>query len=839
VNVAARPPSACGTLSRLVLCAAALFSPCTALSADRTRAAEPWPPNPPAIRARTDLYGDPLPPGAIARLGSVRMRHPPIAAWLCFSASGDQLISGDSRSIRLWDLKTGRERWRIPSAGDEIRCMVVAPDRKLMATGHVHRLRWRDVATGKELRRAGLPDMPAEGLTISADGRLLAVSGLDKRITLWDLRQGKAVRHWITARDIGRLACSPDSKRLAVHFPRGTVRLYDTATGKETVHFEADKQGIDGLAFSPNGKLLATAGGDHMIHLWDPAAGVEVGRLRGHAEWINRLAFSPDGKLLASAAFDGVRLWDVAGRRELRRLRPPMRDADTVAFSADGKRLACNWSICAIRLWDVATGKEMLTAAGRPTFTTWTHFLPDGKTLVGVGGGRFGLWEASTGRELRAFDGRGASNYSTAALSPDGITLAMHHDRGRAMELWDVASGKELHHFRGAKVYWWAAFSPDRRLFALGGWPASLQLRDLVTGKAVHRLEGPAVYGPCNFSPDGRSILTVRLVGLGDDDGVRLWDVATGKERWRARTGPWMLRNAAFSPDGRTLAVVGYGWESDTRKTIGMVVLYDATTGKELRGCHGQMASTACAAFSPDGRMLATGDGDGTIHLWEVASGRERQKLPGHEADVWSVSFSPDGRLLVSAASEGLGLVWDLAAAGPGGERPKPLTDQELAACWTDLASTDAALAYRRILALGASPKQAVALLRDRLRPVVAADSGRLAPLLAGLDDRRFVAREWATMGLEKLGYAAELALRQALAGKASPEARRRIERVLARLDGPAALQVIRAVEVLERAGTPEARAVLQAVAHGAAEARPTREAREALARLQARAAKP
>jgi WD40 repeat protein len=821
----------------LALLVAVLVASSTALG-EQERASEKKPAATVTTPATTDRYGDPLPRGAIARLGTVRMRHPLIAAWLCFSAGGDALISGDNESIRLWDLKAGRERWRAGAQGKEIRSMAVMPDGKLVVTGHVDRMRWWDAATGKEVRRRGLPDMPSEHVSMSGDGRLLGVSDLNKRITLWDLKHGKALRQWITARDIGGLACSPDGKRLAVYWWPGTVQLYDTATGKETVHFEADKERVSGLAFSPTGKLLATGGWDHKIRLWDPVAGVELGRLEGHDESVNDLAFSPDGKLLASAAYDGVRVWDVVARRELRGLRPALYDADSVAFSADGKRLACNWNNSAIRLWDVATGKEVLTAAGRLTFATWVHFLPDGKTLVSVGGNRFALWEAATGRQLRAFDGRGESGYASAALATDGKTLATREVGDRGIGLWDVASGKAIRHFAGARLYW-AAFSPAGRLFALGGWPAGVRLWDRVTGKAVRSLEGPAVYGPCVFSPDGRAILTVRLVGFGGDDGVRLWDVVTGKERWRARTGPWMLRNAAFSPDGRTLAVVGYGWEPDTRNTVGMVVFHDATTGKELRRCEGKMSSTACAAFSPDGRMLATGSGDGTIHLWEVASGRERQQLVGHEADVWALSFSPNGRLLASAGLEGIGLVWDLVTRGPGNGQAKPLTDQELAACWTDLASADAALAFRRILALAASPQQAVALLRDKLRPVEAAEPGRVSRLLADLDSRRFAPRDSATRELEKLGFAAESALRQALAGKPSSEARRRIERVLARLDGTLPLQVIRAVEVLERVGTPEARQVLQAVAHGAAEAGPTREAREALARLQARAARP
>ena len=152
------------------------------------------------------------------------------------------------------------------------------------------------------------------------------------------------------------------------------------------------------------------------------------------------------------------------------------------------------------------------------------------------------------------------------------------------------------------------------------------------------------------------------------------------------------------------------------------------------------------------------------------------------------------------------------------------------------MAGEDAPRAYRAIRALAAAPQRASAWLRERLRPVVAPDPGRVARLLADLDSDNFVAREKATREVQDLGESAGLALRKALAERPSAEVRQRAEQLLAELDAPAAspqrLRVLRAIEALEAAGTAEARQVLKTLAGGVAEARVTREAKASLLRL-------
>jgi hypothetical protein len=179
--------------------------------------------------------------------------------------------------------------------------------------------------------------------------------------------------------------------------------------------------------------------------------------------------------------------------------------------------------------------------------------------------------------------------------------------------------------------------------------------------------------------------------------------------------------------------------------------------------------------------------------------------------------------------------------AGPGGSlRASPLSAALLEKLWADLAGRDAAVARAALWRLAAAPGQAVPWLQARLRPAEAPDPRRLERLLADLDSDRFAEREKAAGEIAGLGDLAEPALRKALEGPLSAEARRRARQLREALAGPVRapeeLRAVRAVQVLEEVGTTQARRLLQALGEGAAGARLTREAKAALDRLGTRA---
>jgi hypothetical protein len=332
------------------------------------------------------------------------------------------------------------------------------------------------------------------------------------------------------------------------------------------------------------------------------------------------------------------------------------------------------------------------------------------------------------------------------------------------------------------------------------------------------------------FTPDGQTLISRGIVHIGlrsgdpgenDTKHVRVWDVATGKQRRPLAEGSHP-NGLALSPDGRTVATVGRLWE--------------ALTGGQRGEVTGDKGMVFDVAFSPDGRTLATAGMDGAVRLWDLPACREIGRLEGHRGWALTVAFSPDGAQLVSGGLDTTGLVWDVRRFTKRPVQAAALTEAELAACWEDLGA-GAARAYRAFDRLLSSPERAAAFLGGRLKPAAGAAARRVAALIAGLGSEQFKDREQATRDLEKLGEVALPALRQALAGGPPLEVKRRLEVLLEKMEGaslpPELLRQVRAVEVLEGVGTPAARRLLERLAAGAPAARLTREAAAALRRVK------
>jgi hypothetical protein len=266
--------------------------------------------------------------------------------------------------------------------------------------------------------------------------------------------------------------------------------------------------------------------------------------------------------------------------------------------------------------------------------------------------------------------------------------------------------------------------------------------------------------------------------------------------------------SVAFSPDSRTLASTeGNG-----------VHLWEIATGKERARITCPTKEVHAVAFSADGRLLAAGGWDGNIWLWDLATGEELARFAGHTGSLRGLAFSPDGRFLVSAGGvDTTGLVWDVAGLQVGGPTGKNTsTEQEW--LWSELGE-DAQRAYRALWRLAAVPQESVPFLQKRIQNGPPVNAQRLANLIAELDSERFAVRAQASTELEKLGLSAEPHLRTAYQGRSSLEVRRRAGLLLEKLDRQELpveqLRRLRALEALERCGTPAARTAVEAVARG------------------------
>jgi WD40 repeat protein len=538
-------------------------------------------------KPKTDLHGDPLPQGALVRMGTVRFRHPSLMVpLLAFLPDGKIVTSGDDGMERIWDPTTGKElsKWHGHDSGMR-GGITVSADGKLLATSDYRRIYLRDLVTGKELRR-----IPSEGsfqsmdraLAFSPDGRLLA----------------------------GGVGYQQDAAG-KVTFP---IALWDVATGKELRTIVGHERDRHWLAFTPDSRTLIAVD-EHMsnIRFWDPVTGKELRRLElQKGDSVRALALSPDGKVLAAG---GARLVRGAQKYE-----------------------ATVW------LWDAATGRKMRQLPGKGFEVRSLAFSPDGRTLANRDEGALRFWDVATGKEIRRIEGTNA-HAAYMAFSPNGKTLATV--ARQTIHLWDVATGKELSKRHGhTEIVHAMAYSSDGNWLAAAnsGGDYSIQIWDTATGKPLHVLQGHTSYvRGVSFSPDGKTI-----VSGGGDNTIRLWNAAAGKE---VRTlsilpehdpehGKWGHQVVAMrlTTDGRTVYARSMGFDKEGQYTVSA---WETATGKRLFQHLEDGPSDFGATFSADGRFLVTERGLVT----DVATGKRLQALPGLERVYYPCVLSPDGKV--------------------------------------------------------------------------------------------------------------------------------------------------------------------------------------------------
>jgi WD40 repeat protein len=370
----------------------------------------------------------------------------------------------------------------------------------------------------------------------------------------------------------------------------------------------------------------------------------------GHAEVIDAIALSPDGGFVVSGAQDNtLKLWEIATGREVRTLRGHDDVVFGVAFSPDGKYIISGSDDRKLKLWDVSTGNEIRTFHGHKDMILSVAYSPDGRYIASSSVGTIKLWEVATGREIRTLTEHNGNVYQVT-FSPDGRYLLSGGQDGVVL-LWDVSTGVRIRVFRGQQsVVLSVAFSPDGGHIAAGYFDKKIWIWDVMTGQKVHILGGHDDFvKSVNFSSDSR-----RLVSGSYDKTIKLWDVNTGKliRNFVGHTN--RVVSAIFSSDGRY--IVSGSWDRTLR-------LWDVTTGKTIRVFSGHTQGQVYrVAFSPDGHHAISVFLTGKIFkLWNVKTGREVHTFKGHKDSVEAVDFSPDGRYIISGSADGTLKLWDVA----------------------------------------------------------------------------------------------------------------------------------------------------------------------------------
>jgi WD40 repeat protein len=803
-------------------------------------------------QAAVDRYGDPLPPGAVARLGSFRLRHTGPVWAVGFAPDGKTMVSGGAEDWAfLWDVATGKRLREFRQKG--IKSLAIDPQGKTVALaslwdGNVKRY---ELATGKEL-----PAIPGNlkgiyNVVFSPGGKLLATVDGDHKIRLWNAATARGIDSWQDDRvNMPSLRFTPDGKSLAyILFENGPLRFRDVATGTERKPpGPLASTPIDSFCFAADGKTLITSSANDagLLQLWDKVSGKEIRTVTRTHRSTAHVLLAPDGKSVWTADFDGriVRLckWDLATGKQLLHLSyPSYYRTDALALSPEGKHLAAGDFEGNVYLWDTKTGRKALDFGGHHGSADAVVFTPDGRQLwTGGSDHTIRLWSTVSSEQLHQFSTERDNDYvHDLALRPDGKLLAAavtprtntpFTDKCD-VRLWDLATNTEREPLRGHGGWVWGiAFSHDGRMLASRSWDQTVRLWDVATGKQRQslRCQWQAPWG-IDFTPDDS-----RVVSFLDRETVAFWDVESGRPLRRLNVKPSREGTPLLSRDGRMLIASGLN---------GPLRAWEVASGKERRRFDGIKPTVSLVTLSSDNRILAVWIQDGkSIELWDVRTGALLGKFDGGGTLAYPsrLAFSPDGCFLASALYDGTTVIWDVARLTPALRTVKHSLNR-LEELWNELGGEDAAKAYRALLDLAAAPERSVPLLRQRLAAAAAikVDSERIARFQTQLDSAEFEVREKASQGLQELGILAEPALRRALRDKPSLEVRRRLEQILDKLESGARptdqLQILRAVEVLELIGSSEAEQVLRERSQGSPDSWLTHEAKASLARLAAR----
>jgi WD40 repeat protein len=547
--------------------------------------------------------------------------------------------------------------------------LTISHDGRLLATGSADGavVLW-DAEGRTEVRRLLRHRGRVYGLSFSPDDTVLATAGADGAIILWDVASGNVLQQSErTSFTYLSLAFSPvDGNTLALGTGDGHVLIWDVASRETRLDLLRHTFSVWSVAWSPDGQQLASGSADGNAILWEPATGAILRELRDrHGDTIRNVAWSPDGRALVTASRDTTLIvWDVRNGAPLgQSLTAHDQPVLSVAFSRDGKLMASGDEDGTVILWDmtkIASPTVISRLTDQVGWIIGLAFSPGGPNLLASAG----TDRTTVLRTVVVFQPLGqtvtdqAVNVQSLAVNLQGNVLAA--EISRALVVVDLTTNQRV----GPSVtsnFTSAALSPDGALLAIGAAEGEIRVLNVATGEplalAIEPLGAPVL--SLAISPDNQQLAASRCDAIGelgrcDQSTIAIWDLASGGLVATLSGGHTdFVEGLAFDPSGAMLA-------SGSRDT--KILLWDVASGQPLSlPLAGHSGWVTALVFSPDGLTLASGGFDGRLLLWDVTTGQLiGVPLTEFGGRLTALAFSPDGQTLYSGTADGTVSQWEV-----------------------------------------------------------------------------------------------------------------------------------------------------------------------------------
>ncbi len=565
---------------------------------------------------------------------------------------GQRAVSAaDDKTLRVWDLNTGKELHRLSEHSGRVYSIAVTQDsQRAVSAADDKTLRVWDLNTGKEVHCLSGHTGHVYSIAVTQDSQQAVSASYDNTLRVWDLNTGTEL-HCLSGQwdNACAVEVTQDGQRAVSASYDNTLRVWDLNAGKELHCLSGHSGRIYSIAVTQDGQRAVSASEDKTLRVWDLNAGTQLYCLTGHSGGVWAVVVTHDARRIVSTSSDEtLRVWDLNTGKELDCLTGHSDVAWAVAVTQDNKRVVAV-SFDTLRVLELSTGKELCCFNGNPGGIRAVAVTQDGNRAVSAPflDGMLSVLDLQMGEDPRCRTGH-SDVVRSVAVTQDGHR-AVTASVDRTLRVWNVNTGKELHCLSGhSDVVSAIAVTQDGHRAISASGDGTLRVWDLNTGKELRCLTGhtACVYAVA-VTQDGHQV-----VSASDDMTLRVWDLNTGKEL-HCMTG--------HSYGNCVVGVTQDGHRAVSASDDGTLRVWDLNAGKELHCMTGQLEGVRAIAVTQDGQSAISASKD-KLFLWDLNTGKQRCCLVGHSDIVLAVAVTPDGQHAVSVSNDKTLHVWNLGA---------------------------------------------------------------------------------------------------------------------------------------------------------------------------------